>query len=310
MKKISFILTAALGVWAFTSCCADKDPMYHRPAEGMIVNEPVLQDNYIILTGGETLDLVTSQPDYGYSAVAQYSAQMSLTPDFNTYANVKLMNKTHAAMQMLQENIAAGFCKLMGFESEDEYNEMYPEGAPFQKIYFRAASELPGVYGSYIVSQNVVSYNYLKPFYIEDKPNKLYVIGDASILGWGALDLNNANVPYGFISEAEDAIDSQQYSGYVKLVGPGLFRFYTELGDWGKDGQLPSIGPLPNDNTNEPIVFEDGSFAGEAVPGKGSWNLTEWNAGDFMYMEVDLSDPNNYTVLFVPAPDYDPEAAE
>lgn len=294
MKKISFILTAALGVWAFSSCCADKDPMYHRPAEGMIVNEPVLQDNYIILTEGESLDLITSQPDYGYSAIAQYAAQMSLTPDFNTYADVKLMSTTQAAMQMRQEYISIGFCKLLGIETEEAWEEAFPEGAPFQTIYFRATSQLQGVYGSYIVSQNVVSYNYLKPYFAVEFPGKLYLIGSPQ--GW---NIGDGSL---YLSEAEDAIGSKVYSAYIDLPAAPMFRFYTELGDW----EVNSIGMQVPDNATD-IELVDGSYAGTAVDGKGSWNIPDWPGG-YMYMEVDLSDSNNYTVEFVAAPDYNPAA--
>lgn len=75
------------------------------------------------------------------------------------------------------------------------------------------------------------------------------------------------------------------------------FRFYTTLGDWGADGVLPSIGPLPNDNTNVTVDLSDGPFTGTAVPGKGSWNLASWDGGKIT-MTINASDTKKMTVEF------------
>ena len=72
------------------------------------------------------------------------------------------------------------------------------------------------------------------------------------------------------------------------------FRFYTELGNWGEDAALPSIGCLPNDNTNVEVVFTDDVFTGTCEPGKGSWQLDNWEGGQ-MSMVVDM---NDWTVKF------------
>lgn len=294
MKKISYILAVACGLWAFSSCCADKDPMYTRPAEGsMVLNVPVLQDEYIDLTEGDVLELTTSQPDYGYSAVAVYSAQMSLTEDFKNYELVDVVDVHQSAMKLKQESVAIGYCALKGLENGDDWDAMFPDGVPYETIYFRAGCELEGVNGSHIVS-NVVTYNNLKPYFAVPTPGYIYIVGSLA-------NPNNWNINPGpdmRLYEPDNQIGSHIYSGVFDLpAGDIYFRFYTEIGAWGDDGQLPSIGPNANDGDNTVVEFVDGSFSGKAVPGKGSWELAGWAGGE-VTMVVDLSDMSNMTVTF------------
>ena len=305
MKKISYILAAAIGVLAFSSCCADKEPIYQRPAENsMVLNVPAMQDQYIDLTEGDYLELTTSQPDYGYSAVANYGAQVSLTEDFSVYENVDVVNTNVAAMQMKQESIAVAYCALKGVEDPDQWAEMFPEGVPYETLYFRATCELSGVTGSYIAS-NVVTYNHIKPYFAVPTPGYIYLIGDPN--GWAMPDAGpewrlyepKNNIGCGIYSAVFSSSDVDEEgnprtpNGFK--VGNNEFRFYTELIDWGSDGQLPSVGSGPNDFTSVTVEFEDGSYAGKAVPGKGNWLIEDWDGGDITIV-VDMSDPNNMTV--------------
>lgn len=294
MKKISYILAAAIGVLAFSSCCADKEPIYQRPAENsMVLNVPAMQDQYIDLTEGDYLELTTSQPDYGYSAVANYGAQVSLTEDFSVYENVDVLNTNVAAMQMKQESIAVAYCALKGVENPDQWDEMFPEGVPYETLYFRATCELSGVTGSYIAS-NVVTYNHVKPYFAVPTPGYIYLVGSIS-------KENNWNInpgPEMRLYEPDNNIGCHIYSGVFDVQeGEVYFRFYTEIGDWGNDGSLPSIGPNANDGDNTEVIFEDGSYTSPAVPGKGSWYMPDWGGGEIT-MVVDLSDPNNMRVTF------------
>lgn len=94
------------------------------------------------------------------------------------------------------------------------------------------------------------------------------------------------------LSKVEDGV----YQGTFEIAAGSdiYFRFYTYLGSWGADGELPSIGPLPNDNTNVAVEFTDGEFVGECTPGKGSWNIPTWDGGTITMM-VDM---NDWTVAF------------
>ncbi|MDE6297909.1 MAG: hypothetical protein K2L89_08685, partial [Muribaculaceae bacterium] len=84
MKKISVILAMAAMVLGFSSCKQEDEPVYHAPTT-FTVNEPALQNQAFRtktdMTDKETFNLYCSQPDYGYSAICNYSALVSLNPD-------------------------------------------------------------------------------------------------------------------------------------------------------------------------------------------------------------------------------------
>lgn len=112
----------------------------------------------------------------------------------------------------------------------------------------------------------------------------IYLIG--SVNGW---NINNGDY-------ALKAVEEGVYEGVFNFeAGTDIFfRFYTMLGNWGGDAALPSIGPLPNDNTNVEVEFTDGVFNGTCEPGKGSWKLSTWAGGEITL----LVDMNKWTVSF------------
>ena len=288
MKKISLILTTALALGAFASCCQDKDPIYQRPAEGsLVLNVPVLQDQYIDLTEGNVIELVTSQPDYGYSAVAEYEAQMSLDEDFNTYFDLSNINVNLARMTFKEEDIAQGFCELMGLDSEDAWNAMYPDGAPYTQIYFRATCQLAGVEGSYITS-NVVAFNYMKPYFAVAVPGYIYLVGNPE--GWvGPDEANAAHYAPWRLFEPENAIGSKVYVGVFDLPAAPMFRFYTALTGWDAD----SYGYIVDDNATD-FELVDGSFTEKLIHGKGAFNFPNFGGGT-VTITVNMADENNMT---------------
>lgn len=284
------LVCVALGV---ASCSQDRDPKYQSPTS-FVLNAPAMQDQYIELQKGNTLELVASQPDYGYSAVAEYSAEMSLTEDFaQTYA-LEPTEKTVARMNFPQEQIATGICELSGATSEDTYKEVFPNGQDFGKVYFRATCKLDGVEGSSITS-NVVAYNYLKGYFAVPVPGYIYLVGAPE--GWaGPTAANEAHYAEWRLFEPKDAIGSKVYSGVFDIeAGKAQFRFYTALTGWDAD----SYGSQTEDN---PIQFPEftgaagaSSFSSQVVKGKGSFEFPNWQGGK-MTITVDMSDMKNITL--------------
>lgn len=296
MKKISYLLTAACAVLALSSCQQDRDPVYHAPTEGSFeLYTPAMADQYIALNSEDVLTLTTSgQPDYGYSAVADYGVQISLTESFDEFQELTPVNAHLSNITVKQSAVALAIAELYGFEDEDDFNAKFPAGV-YLPVYFRATCQLAGVEGSLIVS-NVKSYNKIHPYYAVQTAGAIYLVGSFS--GWSVDDPNAATI-YANWRLFETAIGNKIYSGVFTVpAGDQYFRFYTELGNWGNDGELPSVGPLPNDNTNEAVVFEDGSYTSDAVPGKGSWHLNITEDMDIT-MVVDLSGAQDtWTVTF------------
>ena len=286
MKKISLFLAAAAAVLGFTSCTEDKEPVYTVPTE-FILNTPAMADQYIELSDAGTIELVASQPDYGYSAVANYSAEVSLSEDFLEYEALEPVDNHQARMTFSQDKLALAMCNLLGVEGEDSFNEMYPDGMPYMTVYFRAVCQLEGVESSLIKSK-VVSYNNIKGYLAVQTPGYIYLVGNPE--GWAGPDASNAAhyAPWRLF-EPENAIGSHVYVGVFDLPAAPMFRFYTALTGWDAD----SYGCQVDDN---PLDFElvDGSFTATLVKGKGSFNFPNFMGGK-VTITVDMSDPNNMT---------------
>ena len=121
-------------------------------------------------------------------------------------------------MTYKQEDVALGLCELLGIDSEDTFNEMYPNGMDYEKVYFRATAQLEGVESSKITS-NVVTYNNLKGYFAVASRGYIYLVGDPN--GWNI----NAG-PEWRLYEAENAIGSHIYSGVFEVAaGSQYFRF-------------------------------------------------------------------------------------
>lgn len=279
-------MAAAAVALGFASCSEDKEPVYKVPTT-FELNTPAMADQYITLSEGGTLELVCSQPDYGYSAVANYSAEMSLSEDFASSYSLTPTDAHLAKMEFPQSEVALGLCDLLDIAGEDDFNERYPSGMPYMKVYFRAVCELEGVESSKIYS-NVVAYNNLKGYLAVATPGYIYLVGSPE--GWAGPDAANASHYADWrLFEPDNAIGSHVYTGVFDLPAAPMFRFYTALTGWDAD----SYGCQVDDN---PIDFElvDGSFTTTLIKGKGSFNFPAFTGGKATLV-VDMSDPNNMT---------------
>lgn len=270
----------------FSSCSEDKDPVYTPPTQ-FVLNTPVMTDQYIELAEGGTLELVASQPDYGYSAVANYSAEISMTEDFATFEEIVPTDQHQARMTFKQEDIALAMCTLLGVEGEDSYKEMFPDGMPYATVYFRAVCQLDGVASS-LIKSNVVSYNNLKGYLAVATPGYIYLVGSPE--GWSGPDAANAaHYASWRLFEPDNAIGSKVYVGKFELPASPMFRFYTQLTGWDADSYGYQVDDSPTD-----FDLVDGSFTSPIISGKGSFNFPNFAGGE-VTMVVDMSDPNNMT---------------
>ena len=296
MKKISYFLTAACAILALTSCSEDKDPKYHAPTPGSFsLYAPAMQDQYIVLTSDGTLELTTSgQPDYGYSAVANYSAQLSLTGDFSkegSYFEISPIDVHQSKMSLKQYDVAQGVCELLGLDTMDAFNAAYPDGVmPYMTLYFRAACSLSGVEGSEIVS-NSVTYNHVQPYFAVAVPGYIYLVGN--VTGWNEPSEGNAAAYADWrLFEPANAIGSKIYSGVFNLSEAPMFRFYTALTGWDAD----SYGYQEEDNaTDFPEFTGADSWTQKLVKGKGAYNFPNFPGGEVTII-VDMSVESNMTV--------------
>ena len=289
MKKLSILLTAAAVALGFASCSEDRDPVYQVPTT-FVLNTPAMQSQFIDLTEKGTLELVASQPDYGYSAVTQYSAEVSLDPDFATFTEIAATSATStmARFCVSQNDVCLAMLSLKNVTDEETFAETF--GDNYVKVYFRAVAQLKGVESSRIVS-NVVSYDNLKPYFAIEMPGFIYLVGAPE--GWAGPTESNADhyAPWRLFEPA-DGIGTKIYSGVFDIpAGQAMFRFYTALTGWDAD----SYGYMVDDNATDFPEFTDGSFTSALVAGKGSFSFPNWVGGK-MTIIVDLSDENNMTV--------------
>ena len=297
MNKLIYLLAGTLIATACTACENEKEPVYHNPTS-LKINTPALQNQYLATSADienrSTFVLETSQPDYGYSAIATYGAQMCLSADFkeatdNEEANyVTLTNQdpNNAVMSLRTYDLAVGICKLLGIQSEEDWAAY--QGSKEIPVYFRATCEIPGVEGSFIVSDNAVTYNKVQVLYAVPTAGYIYIVG--TVTGEKTPDAAQKSY-YDNFRLTEPVIGSKVYAGSflfpacdpskdpTKVDDQSWFRFYTELNGW--DDKNAQFGSNEANFFNLGIGddFVDGLYTGKAVwGGQGNWTI--WFAED------------------------------
>lgn len=285
----------------FSSCKQEDNPQYKEPTT-FTINEPALKDQVFRtakdMTDPETFNLFASQPDYGYSAVCNYSALVSLDPEAPLDKWIELTNTlpTSGAMAIQTFELGAAINVLEGVADEDDFNER----GLANKVYspwFRAVCEIPGIPGSRIVSSNMVQYNKVMIQYAEKKPGWIFVCGDVANIdtdkanGFTAPSVANeaAYLANWSLFEPDDMIGQKLYVGVFNLTpkadavnpetsNPGnpdqcaQFRFFTQLLGWTPDA---SLGSNEADFYCDPITDKvEAGYEGEIVAqGLGNWGV-------------------------------------
>ena len=316
MNKLIYLLAGTLIATAFTACENEKEPVYHNPTS-LKINTPALQNQYLATSADienrSTFVLETSQPDYGYSAIATYGAQMCLSADFkeatdNEEANyVTLTNQdpNNAVMSLRTYDLAVGICKLLGIQSEEDWAAY--QGSKEIPVYFRATCEIPGVEGSFIVSDNAVTYNKVQVLYAVPTAGYIYIVG--TVTGEKTPDSAQKSY-YDNFRLTEPVIGSKVYAGSflfpacdpskdpTKVDDQSWFRFYTELNGW--DDKNAQFGSNEANFFNLGIGddFVDGLYTGKAVwGGQGNWTI--WFAEDtWMTLVCSLEQDKSPVVWF------------
>lgn len=257
--KIYSLLAAAVAVTAFSSCEEVSDPKFQQPnADSFTIFESPMQDQYFKLTPKGTFELTLSgQPDYGFSAVTQYRAQVSLDGKFDNEDNyVELVptgTGTLSKMVLNEIDLTEAICKLHGVTSEEDYVD---HGA--EKVYFRGAAFIKGVDKSYITTSNVVALNHVQAFFSLAKPGVLYCVGNYVGAWIDPMENNQTSLLKYALSEKDDEIRSKIYYGEIdfqptKVEEGSIFRFYSALGSWDEN----SIGCAGGPDSDTPQEFPD-----------------------------------------------------
>ena len=257
-----------------TSCKEDTEPRLEKPTE-FVLNTPPMAENTYVLSSTSGIEFTLSQPNYGLGVVPFYSIEIAKDEAFNESVAVE-GQYTSAEFTVPGESMALAICSLWGYDSRESF-----DGAA-RPVYVRAVSDINNVDYARIES-NVIELKSVKPYFAVKLPAKMYLIGQPQ--GW---DINNGSM---VLSEPDNGIGSDIYTGTFEISADDAasgFRFYTELGSWGDNGVLPSVGAAADDGDNQSVSVDDsGTYAGKCVAGKGNWNITNWPGGT-MKITVDL----------------------
>ena len=283
MKNIKLFIALAAVSMAFTACEDDKTPVYQEPTE-FILNTPPLASQYYELAPGGTVELTCSQPNYGYSAITNYSIEVALTDNFTTdedgnanYITIKA--GTTARMSISASDLATAICQLNGINDYASYPEA---GIPAEPIYIRALASLSGVESSAIHS-NVIKLDQVKAYNPYSAGGRqIYLVGNPQ--GW--------NIEGDDCVLNETGVGTNVYIGAFEVsAGEQYFRFYTQLGDWGTG----SIGSTSGENTE--VTVTDTPLTIAALDGsEGCWFTDATWAGGYITFTVDLNDTENIKV--------------
>ena len=282
MKKFPlFMACAAALVAGLASCSQDRDPVYHdADASSFKLNEPVMQNEYIELQKNDDADieLVASQPDYGYAATARYSAQVSLTEDFAKFVDVPALGTSGntARFRIGQVDLAVAICSLRDLSPEDEATATFD----YIPVYVRAVSQLQNVPSSLVYS-NIVKFNHIKAFFSVASIKWIYLVGNVS--AWSVSEANAAEIyaDWKLYDDIVEKKNNQIYWGIFDLGattdgGAKTFRFYTQLGDW--DATF-SVGSQMDDSAISDPGFVTGSLS--LTQGKGSYTFPDMPDGRY-----------------------------
>lgn len=288
-------------VLGFSSCKQEDEPVYHAPTT-FTVNEPALKNQVFRtktdMTDKETFNLYCSQPDYGYSAICEYSALVSLNPDAPIEEWKALPNENSSSAQMAIKTYELGVAinQLLNVEDQADFDARGLYDQQF-KCYFKAVCEIPGIEGSKIISSNAVTYDKVMINYAEKLPGWIYICGDVANIETGAANGFTAPTVGNFdlyknnfaLFEPEDMIGEKLYVGTFNLTpknpagvdgdynegNPNAcaqFRFFTDLLGWVTDA---SLGSNEADFYCLPTTDKwEAGFSGDVVDhGLGNWGV-------------------------------------
>lgn len=311
MKKISIFAAGVAAMFGLASCESTTDPKLQLPdqdvnAVSFQINDPVYASQELQLQNadGATFDFqVYSQPDYGFPAAVNYLAQVSLTQNWENEDEVYTINydvvqkgEANHTVVLTQKSLATAITSLMGFTkvldkttgiqtiydgAGNVYTGALEQAAP-TKVYLRAIAQIGDVEDTKCYS-NAIELKQVKWFINFREPGYIFLVGSPQ--GWNIGDGSM------MLFEADDEIGTKTYRGHFPIAAAAdlQFRFYTELGDWGNDGSLPSIGAAATDGDNKVCEFDaDGKYSGNVVFGKGNFQFPTWPGGE-MYIIVDLN---------------------
>ncbi|GHV04335.1 outer membrane protein SusE [Bacteroidia bacterium] len=187
MKKLNNILGIFCCMFALLSCDSDRDsnPVLQTPTS-FVLNVPPYATAVYDLKNSETLELTTSQPDFGFTAATSYSVQISTkgsfdeaTGDVPNYVTLPTAYTT-ARMDVDATELAVAIVGLLGITDEADYPIM-----PI-KLYIRLKAS-PTASKNMEVLSNIIELPQILGYFALDAmtlPENMYIIGSINDWNW------------------------------------------------------------------------------------------------------------------------------
>ncbi len=281
MKRIFNILLVVACLPFFWACETERDNPVALTPDSFVLNTPKYVSGVYDLKNTESIQLTTSQPDYGFTAATTYRVQVATDNTFTNFVTLPTFFNS-AKMDVSAAEIAVALVGLLGIEDETNFpTDPFP-------VFVRLSAELSD--GSHKVLSNIVELPRVKSYFALDPmvmPEDMYLIGNVTNWSW---DAATAMVP---VWGTEGKFWALQYLGKSGEDNAQIKFNMTKAWDdtaFGFNGATidPASIALADVSTND-----DGNF----VIGKPGWYIvvvtTTINGRSYEY-KVDFLEPNVY----------------
>lgn len=268
VKQMHYRVYAYLNLEESDYLIGDKENPYVASGvidETCIDSGFVIEDAYYFLSNATTWQLTEAAPFKFYH-----------NPEVSPYDDPVFTYVFNLSQEVLDTNGGGCWWKIApqsALDSNSEDTVLGPEIDGDTASEGMLTADNPGAgkiteAGRYEVTINMETMAYT----VKLLANVIYVVGQPN--GW--------NIDNDALYLSETAKESNIYSGVLKVdAGQFMFRFYSQLGDWGKG----SIGSQ-NADASLDIAFTDGIYEGDiyqggvnCTEGKGNWNVPDWEGG-------------------------------
>ena len=285
-----------------TSCDNDDDsnPTLHTP-ESFVLNTPAYaQNNTYDLSKAESVNLTTSQPDYGFPAATEYQVEVSLDKNFTSVTTLDVpegisyrtlgtvYNQANMDVDGVELNNAIVALYQAAHNGEDPSGIVMP-------AYIRLTAHISGTDAGWCAS-NVITLPKVTVSYIATVPTEVYVSGPSIRKGEEAKPLGVVNQAEGqfcgmVYMEAGSSLmwgdEASQTNGFALTTtkddqaGAGL----TEAADggiaFGKAGWYSILMKFEVDAANNVLLSTLSVYPGEAyVTGPVASYTGDWPTAD------------------------------
>lgn len=309
MKRFYIIASLLIGAVAF-SACEEKlaEPVLNDPTE-FVLNNPVLMNQPCDLAKSDYIELVCSQPDYGFTAATTYQVQVSLDGKFENAFDAKKItgdhvtigvNYTNTRINVSAAEIAIALTQLRSVIltaedpdiTEDEMKAKFPFETP---AYVRVKASLSKS-GKGEIYSNVVTFKNLNvPYSLPEVfvPKELFIVGQYNGWDWGTA--------FDFIPAYDNKMDGKGKEGTfwrILYLPEGGFKVNAaKVWDGGEVGYVKD-DPLftYKDNANSGLTASDD---GNMVVTKAGWYIVvarlAVDGRDIKYT-FEINEPNVYLI--------------